>query len=114
MFAEIGSSFIKVRDHILKGAPKKIRTTNLRKRLFGEARRRSAVIPRFPTESSCITLMYATMFDASKKWCGVKMTVSIFQVLEELWNKTMPENTKRRLHFGKETSVKKDLQPVNG
>ena len=70
---------------------KKIRTTNLLERLFGEAKRRSKVIPRFPTESSCMTLMYATMIDASKKWRGVKIDPIINKRIDELWKNLFGE-----------------------
>ncbi|MBI3779542.1 MAG: transposase, partial [candidate division NC10 bacterium] len=35
----------------------RIRTTNLLERLFGEGKRRTKIIPRFPTEQSCLTLL---------------------------------------------------------
>jgi len=92
---------------------KRIRTTNLLERLFGEGKRRSKVIPRFPTENSCMTLMYATLIDSSKRWHGVKMTVSIFQELETLWNETMPAAVKNRLKFNGKPSQKRVLQPVS-
>ena len=44
---------------------KVIRTTNLFKRIFGEGRRRTKVIPRFPTESAGLRLLYATLITAS-------------------------------------------------
>jgi transposase-like protein len=39
---------------------RRIRTTNRLERLNGESRRRTKVIPRFPTERSCLTLLYAS------------------------------------------------------
>lgn len=63
---------------------KSIRTTNLMERTFGEGRRRTKVIPRFPTERSCLKLLYATLLDASKKWRGVKVTVPILSKLDEI------------------------------
>ena len=39
----------------------RIRTTNRLERLNGESRRRTKVIPRFPTERSCLTLLYASL-----------------------------------------------------
>ena len=96
-----------------KAHHKKIRTTNLLERLFGEAKRRSKVIPRFPTESSSMTLMYATLIDSSRQWRGVRMTVSTFQELGALWEKTMPEAARQRLKFGGNVMQTRDLQPVN-
>ena len=44
----------------------RIRTTNRLERLNGEGRRRTKVIPRFPTERSCLSLLYASLIAASK------------------------------------------------
>jgi transposase-like protein len=63
---------------------KRIRTTNRIERLHGEGRRRSKVIPRFPSEGSCLTLMYATLITASRRWRGVKMTTQILRQLDRL------------------------------
>ena len=52
----------------------RIRTTNRLERLNGEGRRRTKVIPRFPTERSCLALLFASLVTASKRWRGVKMT----------------------------------------
>jgi putative transposase len=53
---------------------KRIRTTNLLERSFLEERRRTKVIPRFFTEKSCIKLVFATLWRASQRWQGVKMS----------------------------------------
>jgi transposase-like protein len=53
---------------------KRIRTTNLLERSFGEQRRRTKVIPRFFTERSCLKLVFATVWRASQRWQGVKMS----------------------------------------
>jgi transposase-like protein len=55
-----------------------IRTTNLLERTFGEGKRRTKVIPRFPTESSGLRLLYAALITASRNWRGVKMTPDIW------------------------------------
>lgn len=52
----------------------RIRTTNRLERLNGEGRRRTKVIPRFPTERSCLALLFASLVTASKHWRGVKMS----------------------------------------
>ncbi len=62
----------------------RIRTTNLLERLFGEGKRRTEVIPRFPTERSCLTLLYATILTASKTWRGVKTTPALLREIDEL------------------------------
>jgi len=61
---------------------KRIRTTNVLERLFGEGRRRSKVIPRFMNEKSGLSLMFAVLVDASASWRGVKVTPAASQQLE--------------------------------
>jgi len=63
---------------------KRIRTTNLLERLFGEGQRRSKVIPRFMNERSGLSLMFAVLVDASAGWRGVKITPAVRNQLEEL------------------------------
>ncbi len=63
---------------------KRLRTTNLLERTVGESRRRTKVIPRFPTERSCLTLMYATLITASRTWRGIPMTAKILRALDKL------------------------------
>ena len=63
---------------------RRIRTTNRLERLNGEGRRRTKVIPRFPTERSCLTLLYATLITASKQWRGLTMTPAIGKELQAL------------------------------
>jgi transposase-like protein len=53
---------------------KLIRTTNLLERSFLEERRRTRTIPRFFTEKSCLKLVFATLWRASQRWRGVKMS----------------------------------------
>jgi len=62
----------------------KIRTTNLLERLFGEGQRRTKVIPRFTSESSGLTLLFAVLVDASEGWRGVRMPAYITARLEQL------------------------------
>lgn len=63
---------------------KRIRTTNLLERTFGESRRRTKVIPRFPTERSCLALVFASLITASAKWRGIRMTPRILRQLDAL------------------------------
>lgn len=72
---------------------KAIRTTNLLERLFGEGRRRTKVIPRFPTESSGLRLLFATLVTASRTWKGVKMTPDIWWELEMLRRQAFGESS---------------------
>ena len=53
---------------------KRIRTTNLLERAFGEQKRRTKVIPRFMTEQSCLKLVFATLWQVSQRWHGVRMS----------------------------------------
>ena len=63
---------------------KRTRTTNRLERLNGEGRRRTKVIPRFPTERSCLSLLFATLITASKRWRGIPMTPAILRKLDQL------------------------------
>jgi len=71
----------------------RIRTTNRLERLQGEGRRRTKVIPRFPTERSCLALLYATLITASAKWRGVRMTPAILRQLDALRRETFSESS---------------------
>jgi transposase-like protein len=62
----------------------RIRTTNRLERLNGEGRRRTKVIPRFPTERACLSLLYASLITASKRWHGIQMTVRAVKQLQQL------------------------------
>ena len=53
---------------------KRIRTTNLLERSVLEERRRTRTIPRFFSEKSCLKLVFATLWRASQRWQGVRMT----------------------------------------
>ena len=63
---------------------RRIRTTNRLERLNGEGRRRTKVIPRFPTERSCLSLLYASLIAASKHWRGIPMPAATLRQLEQL------------------------------
>ena len=69
---------------------RRIRTTNRLERLNGEGRRRTKVIPRFPTERSCLTLLYASLMAASKLWRGIPMTPAIIRQLAQLRAEATP------------------------
>jgi len=61
-----------------------IRTTNVLERLFGEGKRRTKVIPRFTSETSGLSLLFAVLVDASEGWRGVGMKDYLVQRLEQL------------------------------
>lgn len=69
---------------------RRIRTTNRLERLNGEGRRRTKVIPRFPTERSCLTLLYASLMAASKLWRGIPMTPAMIRQLAQLRAEATP------------------------
>jgi putative transposase len=62
----------------------RIRTTNRLERLNGEARRRTKVIPQFPTERSCLSLLFASWVTASERWRGVKITPAAIKQVQVL------------------------------
>jgi transposase-like protein len=76
-----------------EGHRKRIRTTNLLERLFGEGRRRSKIVPRFMNESSGLSLMFAVLVDASAHWRGVKISAAVLNQLEALKPNSEPKET---------------------
>jgi transposase-like protein len=63
---------------------RRLRTTNLLERTFEESRRRTKVIPRFPGEQSCLTLIYAALITAARTWRGIPMTPKILRALDKM------------------------------
>lgn len=63
---------------------RRVRTTNRLDRLTGESRRQTKVIPRFPTERSCLALLCASLVTASRRWRGVPMTATSTKQLTHL------------------------------
>lgn len=61
-----------------------IRTTNLLERSFGEEKRRTKTIPKFPTEKSGLKLVYGTLIRVSKKWQRVQMSDFDLALLRKL------------------------------
>jgi putative transposase len=53
---------------------KRIRTTNSLERSSLEECRRTRTIPRFFSEKSCLTLVFATLWRASQRWQRVRMS----------------------------------------
>jgi len=79
-----------------------IRTTNLLERTFGEVERRVKVIPRFPTEKSCLKLVFAVLLRASQNWNGIKMLPEVRTELDKI----------RRAIFGSDTIIPEIQQPT--
>ncbi len=69
----------------------RIRTTNLLERLFGEARRRTKIIPRFTSDASGLSLVFAVLIDASEGWRGVRMKPYLEKRLRQI--ATDPDST---------------------
>jgi len=65
-----------------KEHPQRRRTPNPLERTFGESRRRTKVIPRFPGERSCLSLMSATRITATRTWRGIPMTPQILRAVD--------------------------------
>lgn len=84
---------------------KVIRTTNLMERTFGEGRRRTKVIPRFPTEESGLSLVFGTLIRASEKWRGIRMTPKILDQLDSLRNQNSEEGY-RNMHRAKNVALR--------
>ena len=72
---------------------KSIRSTNLLERTFEEGKRRTKVIPRFPTEASCLKLVFSTLISSSSSWRGLKMTADIVMELEKIRKEIFPLKT---------------------
>jgi len=70
----------------------RLRTTNLLERTFGEGRRRTKVIGRFPTEAACLQLVFATLITGSHKWRGVPMTPTILRQVDAIRQALFPMN----------------------
>ena len=68
-----------------------IRTTNLLERTWEEVRRRTKVIPRFPTETSCLKLVYSVLIGVSKKWYGIRITPKNLRQLDQLRSQIFPQ-----------------------
>jgi putative transposase len=80
---------------------KRIRTTNLLERSFLEERRRTRTIPRFFSEKSCLKLVFATLWRASQRWQGVRMSEIERQQLKLLRRELglLPDGTQDTVGF---------------
>jgi len=70
-----------------------IRTTNLLERTFEEGRRRTKVIGRFPTEKSCLKLVFAVLIRVSQNWNGLKMPPDVIAELDKIGRDIFAEDT---------------------
>jgi putative transposase len=62
----------------------RIRHSNFIERTFGETRRRTKVIGRLPTETSCVSLVWAVLDRASRGWRGFNITATGTRLLQDL------------------------------
>jgi hypothetical protein len=62
----------------------RVRHSNLIERSFGETKRRTKVIGRFPGETSAISLVWAVLDRASAGWRGLTMTPVGTRLLQDL------------------------------
>jgi len=84
------------RNNYLKSAHwKVIRTSNLFERTFGEGKRRTKIILRFPNESAGLRLLYATLITASRSWKGVRMPPDIWFEIELLRREAFAKMSQR-------------------
>jgi len=74
---------------------KAIRSTNLLERTLEEGKRRTNVVPRFPSEGAGLRLLYATLITAFRSWHGVRMTPDIWWELEVLRREALGEHPQR-------------------
>jgi putative transposase len=62
----------------------RIRHSNFIERTFGETRRRTKVIGRFPGETSCVSIVWAVLDRTSRGWRGFTMTPTGLRGLQDL------------------------------
>ncbi len=74
----------------------RVRHSNFIERTFGETRRRTKVIGRFPGETSCLTLVWAVLDRASRGWRGVNMTPNGLRHLQDLRRSLLDPPTQLR------------------
>jgi len=70
---------------------KRLRTSNVLERTFGEHKRRTKVIPHFFTEKAALKLSYATLLAVSNKWRGLKIDAFTDSRLRQLVAEIQPE-----------------------
>ena len=62
----------------------RVRHSNFIERCFGETKRRTKVIGRFPGETSAVSLVWAVLDRASRGWRGLTMTPTGTRLLQDL------------------------------
>lgn len=83
----------------------RIRHSNFIERTFGETRRRTKVIGRFPGETSCVSIAWAVLDRASRGWRGLAMTPAGVRQLQDLRHALLhPPRQLRPQHAPESTS----------
>ena len=72
---------------------KRLRTSNLLERTFGEHKRRTKVIPHFFTEAAALKLSFAVLLAVTNKWRGVRMDVFTTRQIEEIRKEVLSEKS---------------------
>jgi transposase-like protein len=85
------------------GHRRAIRTTNLLERLFGEARRRTKVIPHAFGERAVLKLMYAALIRAAERWRGIRITEFEQRQLKAIREELNADFTARTSHVATTT-----------
>jgi putative transposase len=75
----------------------RVRHSNFIERSFGETKRRTKVIGRFPGETSAISLVWAVLDRASRGWRGLTMTPTGTRLLQDLRRSLLDPPRKLRL-----------------
>jgi putative transposase len=87
----------------------RVRHSNFIERTFGETRRRTKVIGRLPSETSCLTLVWAVLDRASAGWRGFTMTSDGLRLLQDLRRSLLEPPRQLRPH--PVTAAQPDNQP---
>jgi putative transposase len=77
-----------------------VRHSNFIERTFGETRRRVKVIGRLPSETSCLSLVWAVLDRASRGWRGFTMTATGLRLLQDLRRQLLQPPTALRSTTG--------------
>ncbi len=85
------------------GHRRAIRTTNLLERLFGEARRRTKVIPHAFGERAVLKLMYAALIRAAERWRSIRITEFEQRQLKAIREELNADFTARTSHVATTT-----------
>jgi transposase-like protein len=76
----------------------RIRHSNFIERTFGETRRRTKVIGRLPSETSCVSLVWAVLDRASRGWRGFTLTAAGTRLLQDLRRQLLDPPASIRRH----------------